>query len=309
MAKRNSTEPPDHLLEPMPGTTAERPGEFVPPPRIDIGDFFSDPEPYDFVLPGMLAGTVGAVVSPGGAGKSMYIVQAATAIAGGADLLELGMAMGRVVYLPAEDPRIALHHRFNALSKHWNKEQRDCVRRNFELYSLLGLEPDLFSSKWFDWIDSLLDGKQILFIDTLRRFHRLEENDSGEMADVIGRMESMAWKRACAIAFLHHTSKSAAMNAQGDMQQASRGSSVLVDNVRWQMYLSGASKDEAKTLGIQDEMRGYFVRAGVSKQNYGPPIKETWFHREDGGVLKPAVFSTCSLTTKKMGGRRDEAAY
>ncbi|WP_223940026.1 helicase RepA family protein, partial [Aeromonas caviae] len=38
---------------------------------------------------------------------------------------------------------------------------------------------------------------------------------------------------------LRHASKGAAMMGAGDQQQASRGSSVLVDNIRWQSYLSG----------------------------------------------------------------------
>jgi RecA-family ATPase len=120
------------------------------------------------------------------------------------------------------------------------------------------------------------------------------------MADVIGRMEAMAWKRACSIAFLHHTNKSSAMNAQGEMQQASRGSSVLVDNIRWQMYLAGCTKEEAKSFDIDETRRGYFVRTGVSKQNYGPPVAEVWMRRTDGGVLIPAEFSTSYTTAKKL---------
>lgn len=310
MATPNLSEPPDHVWPA--GTTTERPAAvvpglsvFTPPPRIDLADYFAEPEPYDFVLPGMLLGTIGAIISPGGAGKSMFAIQAATAIAGGSDLLKLGLKPGAVVYLPAEDPTIALHHRFFALSQRWNAEQRENVRENFSLYSLIGQEPDLFSETWFQWIDSLLDGKRILFLDTLRRFHRLEENDSGQMADVIGRMEAMAWKRACSIAFLHHTSKASAMLGQGDQQQASRGSSVLVDNARWQLYLSGVAKNETKKLGIDEEMRGYFVKVGVSKQNYDAPQSETIFRRTDGGVLIPAELSTSYVTAKK-GGRREE---
>lgn len=295
MAIRSLTEPP-----------ASPVNVFAPPEKIDIAEFFAEPEAFDFVLPGMLKGTVGAIVSPGGAGKSMYTVQAATAIAGGADLLGLDLKQGSVVYLPAEDPKVAIHHRFFALSKHWNDEQRESVRANFSLYSLIGQEPDLFSDTWFKWIDSLLAGKRILFLDTLRRFHKLEENDSGEMAEVIGRMEAMAWKQSCSIVFLHHASKSAAMGGQGDQQQASRGSSVLVDNIRWQAYLSGCSKDEAKKLDIQEPMRGYFVRTGISKQNYGPPVADVWMRRGEGGVLTPANLSNHFGSVKK-GAKRDEA--
>lgn len=39
---------------------------------LDLMAAFNDPPPpIDYVLPNMVAGTVGALVSPGGAGKSM----------------------------------------------------------------------------------------------------------------------------------------------------------------------------------------------------------------------------------------------
>ncbi|MEJ8667500.1 MULTISPECIES: AAA family ATPase, partial [Gammaproteobacteria] len=39
--------------------------------------FAAAPPPLDYVLPNMVAGTVGALVSPGGAGKSMLALQLA----------------------------------------------------------------------------------------------------------------------------------------------------------------------------------------------------------------------------------------
>ena len=60
---------------------------------IDILASFTElPPPIDYVLPNMVAGTVGALVSPGGAGKSMLALQLAAQIAGGPDLLEVGWA-------------------------------------------------------------------------------------------------------------------------------------------------------------------------------------------------------------------------
>ena len=51
------------------------------------------------------------------------------------------------------------------------------------------------------------------------------------------------------------------------------GSSVLVDNIRWQSYLSGMTAAEAEEWGVDDSQRPYFVRYGVSKANYGAPFK------------------------------------
>lgn len=87
--------------------------------------FTEPPPPIDYVLPNMVAGTVGALVSPGGAGKSMLILQLAAQIAGGPDLLEVGeLPTGSVVYLPAEDPPVAIHHRLHALGTHLTAAQR-----------------------------------------------------------------------------------------------------------------------------------------------------------------------------------------
>ena len=125
------------------------------------------------------------------------------------------------------------------------------------------------------------------------------------MSKIIGRMEAIAWKHDCCVIFLHHSSKSAAMGGQGDAQQASRGSSVLVDNIRWQAYMSGMSKEEAKAMKVDECERGFYVRFGISKQNYGRPFEERWFRRGEGGVLQPTLLSKV-IGTKKAKGAFNE---
>ncbi|GAB1257621.1 helicase RepA family protein [Aurantivibrio plasticivorans] len=271
---------------------------------LDIAEAFnSAPEPVDYVLPNMVAGTVGALVSPGGAGKSMLILQLAMQIAGGSDLLEIGeLNHGTVTYLPAEDPLITIHHRLHALGKHLSEEQKQLIARQMTIFPLVGVMPNIMGSQWRKELLKVADGHRLLVLDTLRRFHIEEENASGPMSLVVGAMESIAAETGCSIVFLHHASKGAAMSGAGDLQQASRGSSVLVDNVRWQAYLAGMTQAEAESLGVDNSQRGYFVRFGVSKANYGPPFKERWFRRHDGGVLKPAVLEP----TRTKGARRDE---
>lgn len=146
--------------------------------------------------------------------------------------------------------------------------------------------------------------RRLMVLDTLRRFHIEEENASGPMAQVIGRMEAIAADTGCSIVFLHHASKGAAMMGAGDQQQASRGSSVLVDNIRWQSYLSSMTSAEAEEWGVDDDQRRFFVRFGVSKANYGAPFADRWFRRHDGGVLKPAVLER---QRKSKGVPRGEA--
>ncbi len=84
--------------------------------------FAAAPPPLDYVLPNMVAGTVGALVSPGGAGKSMLALQLAAQIAGGPDLLEVGeLPTGPVIYLPAEDPA---HRHSSPPARPWGAPQR-----------------------------------------------------------------------------------------------------------------------------------------------------------------------------------------
>ncbi len=278
---------------------------FGPPAPAALYDWCLPPPEMDYVLPGLLAGTVGAIVSPGGAGKSMLALQMAISIAGGVDLLDLNVKRGQVVYLPAEDPNIALHHRFYAIAGHCSSEQMQVLYGTLAIYPVIGRDPDIFTENWFNWIYSLLDGKRVLFLDTLRRFHKRDENSGSDMAEAVARMETMAWETGCSIVFLHHASKAAAMSGLGDQQQASRGSSVLVDNIRWQMYVAGMSEKEAKDLEVDAALRKSFVRAGVSKQNYGPPVADMWLRRLDGGVLVPAESSTSYVTSKRSTQRKE----
>lgn len=211
---------------------------------------------------------------------------------------------GPVIYLPAEDPPTAIHHRLHALGAHLSAEERQAVADGLLIQPLIGSLPNIMASNWFEALKRAAEGRRLMILDTLRRFHIEEENASGPMAQVIGRMEAIAADTGCSIVFLHHASKGATMMGAGDQQQASRGSSVLVDNIRWQSYLSGMTAAEAEEWGVDDSQRPYFVRYGVSKANYGAPFKDRWFRRHDGGVLKPAVLEK---QRKSKGVRRGEA--
>jgi RecA-family ATPase len=255
-----------------------------------ITAFTEVPPPIDYVLPNMVAGTVGSLVSPGGAGKSMFALQLMIQIAGGPDLLKIAaLPTGAVIYLPAEDPVIAIHHRLHALGMHLSIEQQQLVSEQLLIEPLIGKCPNIMLLDWFDALKRAAEGRRLMILDTLRRFHAEDENASGPMTQVIGRMEAIAADTGCSIVFLHHTSKTAIAAGAGDQQQASRGSSVLVDNIRWQSYLSGMTQTEAEALGMDVGQRGHFVRFGVSKANYGAPFNECWFRRHEGGVLRPAA--------------------
>lgn len=258
-------------------------------PRLDIRKSFTvQPPALDFVLPGMISGTVGALVAQGGAGKSWIALEIGIAVAGGPDLLEIGIpAHGRVLYLPAEDPTVALSHRLYA-AREAVAGSIDHLAETLEIVPLMGRAVDLLAPAWAEAIERMATGARLMIIDTLRRFHSADENSAGEMARLLSILEGICARTGASILFLHHTSKGASLNGGGDAQQASRGSSVLVDNVRGgQLNLLGMSVDEARAHGVEAERKS-FVRLTQAKANFGAPLPDMWFKRVDGGLLIPA---------------------
>jgi len=122
-------------------------------PRDLRSAFIEPPKPLDFVLPGLPVGCVGALVSPGGVGKSMLALQLAMQIAGGPDWIGLGkLGRGTVLYLPAEDPWPVLHQRLFALGGGLDAELRANVERNLRLIPLQGSSPNVLDSHWWEAI-------------------------------------------------------------------------------------------------------------------------------------------------------------
>ncbi len=120
----------------------------------------------------------------------MLALQLAAQIAGGPDLLEVGeLPTGPVIYLPAEDPPTAIHHRLHALGAHLSAEERQAVADGLLIQPLIGSLPNIMAPEWFDGLKRAAEGRRLMVLDTLRRFHIEEENASGPMAQVIGRME------------------------------------------------------------------------------------------------------------------------
>lgn len=269
--------------------------------------FKRQPVPTDFVLPGFVAGTLGALIAPGSTGKSMLAMELATLVAG-TNMLGQDwpvMKVGNVMILAVEDPENELFNRWTELGTLMNPEQRRAGER-VRVVPMLGQRFDVMNDEHFQALLEACNGKRLLILDTMRRIHALDENDGGDMALVVGRLEEIAAATGCAILFLHHTNKAATLNGQGDAQQASRGSSVLVDNIRFQMFMVGMSKDD---MPFSDQVDPAFyktcVRVGVSKVNYGPRIGDIWLKRAAGGILVPAEFSAGSVAAKK-GRRREE---
>ncbi len=278
--------------------------------------FQQEPPELDFVWPGFLAGTVGALVAPGATGKSFWALQAAMAVACGlpeGDLLGLHPPhSGRVVYLAAEDPEPVLVRRLHAIGQHLNQAAREAIAERLAIEPIMGKRLDVMNEAHLRRVIDYGADARLIVLDTLSRIHGLDENSNSDMAQLVSALEYIADRTGAAVLFLHHTNKTSALQGQGDLQQAARGASALVDNARWAGFVAKMTEDEAKrhstgTHGrpITSEQRGYFVRFGVSKHNYAEPMPEQWYERRDGGVLLP--IELLPATQNGKGGKRGEA--
>lgn len=273
-----------------------------------LAAFKEEPRAFDFILPNFSAGTLGALIAPGGTGKSMFALQLAMSTACGEDfnhVLNLpDIKLGKVVYLSGEDGSLSIEHRIHALGKYLSKKQQKLIANNLQIRTTNHFW-DLTQPVSKKQLSKLATGKRLLILDTLSKFHHGNENSSQEMNKLLNSLEEIISETNCAILYLHHTNKFSVFNSIGDIQQASRGSSVLVDNVRWQGYLSTMSEKEAKYYQIPNTERDLYVRFGVNKSNFGRVSKPIWLIRTEEGVLKYIDLTTVEVESGDDGHDSD----
>lgn len=155
----------------------------------------------------------------------------------------------------------------------------------------------MMNPKQFQRLVEYGEGYRLIILDTLSRIHQLDENSNGDMSRLVARLEQLALCTGASVLYLHHVNKGSARDGSADQQQAARGASALIDNARWCGYITRMSEDEAKRLSdrsfdraaIGEDRRRYFIRFGISKQNYDITPVDRWFERQEGGVLRPVT--------------------
>ena len=276
--------------------------------KLDIiNAFTTEPPELDFVLPGLLRGTVGAIVATGSTGKSFLAMQLCVMLATKfhVDFLKIPVPESPTlkkdfiypVYITAEDPLEILHHRMHSIGRHVPPDLREKCRA-IEIHSALGLSPYVIrqgkngperNEEFISMLKTLFFIRDVCFIDTLSLFHAVSENSNDEMKLVIDIFKEIAKQSNTAIVFLHHTNKLSTLQGKADEQQASRGASSLVDNIRWQWNLRTMTSEEEEKK-YDEPVRHRWVLLSGSKINYDekPDIdNKIWLYRdpENRGVL------------------------
>lgn len=270
--------------------------------RIDLAQAFREKPTLDFIFPGFLSNTVGVIVAPGSTGKSMLALQLLISVALGRDIFGLFpdntvIPAGRVMLINVEDPEEIIHSRLHQFGGILNNEDIAELIEKLDVYSLQGSGFTISqkvsggvlqqSPSFLGAINAIKEASPRLVVwDTMNRLAGgAEENSNSEMGQVMSYLEQLNKQASCSSLIVHHSSKAAALQGQGGLQQAGRGASAVTDNARFQINLSGLTKEKAEELGYSEDARRTWVCMTYAKINYGAPLPDTWLRREVGGTL------------------------
>lgn len=263
-------------------------------PRVTLTASAARPD-LDFVLPGLIAGSVGMIVGQGAVGKSMLALQIGLGIAAGGDYGSIAGGLwtparsGPVTIIAGEDPPEILQERMYWLRQAAGIDDADaevidrlltvCSGDGLDLRIITKTRDGLLTGPFHDALKSICAGQRLVVIDPLAFLHDADENDNGAATHLIRVLRSIARETGATIVVLHHVSKSG--SGEREAWTAARGASALTTAVRWQVNLAPPAAGD----GVSDDERAQWVSVLVAKQNYGPSQPRRLLRRGQGGIM------------------------
>lgn len=256
----------------------------------------TDPPPADMILPGLKPGSVGLISGQGAVGKSMLTLAAILGVVTGSDLFGQWTVgnPGDVVYLYAEEDPDDLHRRLRAQTVAANlqlgRAERDRIHTAclaVDPPKLLTRRPDGVAQRTEDVIGQLearldaITNLRLIIVDPLVKFHTLEENSNGDMAQLMEFFTKWAVQYHAAVILVHHTAK----GGDGKSQDAVRGASSIVNEARWQVAVNVLDEKTAELLGIDPEQRRWHITVETPKINHAAPLPVLLLQKGPGGAL------------------------
>uniref|UniRef100_E6PSI5 Putative nucleoside triphosphate hydrolase n=1 Tax=mine drainage metagenome TaxID=410659 RepID=E6PSI5_9ZZZZ len=278
----------------------------------------------DFVLPGLLLGSVGLIVGQGAVGKTYLALHIGIGIPLGRPIAEANgealwpaQSSGKVAVILGEDPPEIVQDRLHSLRAGLQLDERDeeILDHDLEVISFTDEDDDmrlalkngsrLERGPFYETLRGFCEGRRLVIIDPLALVALgLEEKDNGDMAQAMRMLAGIARATGCAILVLHHVGKT---RDGGEDWERARGASSLTTSVRLQVNLGQLAEAECKDMGIPIDDRGMWVRVAQTKANYGAPAAPRLLRRAAGGVLRamptPMLAGAAEAQQKKQGGR------
>ena len=260
-----------------------------------------------------LRGKVSALISPGGFGKTSFIVRVALAVATGrTEVLGLPVEEQAPVWFWNQEDDLDELDRRVAAARLEAKLEWDDIPDNLYLSSGIALEKPLTlakrlsdgslgASKDLEEIISEIkrNGIGLLIMDPLQEVHEGKENANEEMRLVFAMARRIAVATGCAVLLAAHTRKPSEASSDGFAGDADslRGASSQTGVARIISTLCNMSKKDAIKHGIPETERHLYVRLDLAKSNMSLKSGEPdWYkrigvpltsHGESVGTLAP----------------------
>jgi RecA-family ATPase len=290
--------------------------------RITFAQARSKPR-LDFVLPGLLVGSVGLIVGQGAVGKTFLALHIGIGISLGRPIAEHNgealwpaQSSGKVAVILGEDPPEIVQDRLHSLRAGLQLDAREeeILDHDLEVISFTDEDDDmrlalkngsrLERGPFYETLRAFCEGRRLVIIDPLALVALgLEEKDNGDMAQVMRMLAGLARATGCSILVLHHIGKT---KEGGEDWEKARGASSLTTSVRLQVNLGPPTEAECKDLSIPIDDRGMWVRVAQTKANYGAPAATRLLRRAAGGVLRAmpmTMLAGAGALKEKKGGR------
>ncbi len=241
-----------------------------------------------------MRGFVSVLGSPGGTGKTAFVIAVALSIATGRSLLSVAKTIdlyksvhksGPVWLYNLEDPADEMDRRLSAALKHYGvdfEEVADCVyvdsgRDRPLVVTKRLLDGTLVKTPLVDELVKELKrrGITLLVIDPFVQSHTAEENRNEEMNMVMAAWGQVANDAGCAVWLIHHFRK----GGQSGDAESFRGAAAIQGAARVMSTLATMSAEEASKLGVEDGDRWQFIRRDNAKANMAPRSSDAEWYR------------------------------
>jgi len=244
-------------------------------------------------------GRVGQIIGEGGASKTMAAMQLAVSVATGVPWLATFTVAtkGRVLLIVGEEDAEEVRRRLYRVRASMGApipEPDTIVVLPLAGVPCAMLERDacknMVEAPFLPWLRGWLREHgpwSLVIVDPLSRFAGPDaEIDNAAATRFVQALESIATETRATVLVTHHTNKLA---RQGGAVQAAagRGSSALVDGVRWQCSL-GVERLAHETPEVQERL-GELVTWSHTKSNYSKRADDLLLRRDpdNGGALMP----------------------
>ena len=282
----------------------ERESVLFTPEQASVAYFLENhPPERQWILPGVLPLGVGAMFGgAGGVGKSYSTLLLAVSICLGIDFWGLGQCNpGKVMIFSAEDDRDEMHRRLHKVLdwmiaagvpfEPYDLEGRLFISDRVGKDNLMTVVRDrevqrTAMAERIARTVAQVPGVSLVILDPLSRFRGGSGNAEEEATRFVEAVESVRTYTGATVLLPVHLNKAASRS--GDTtQDAIRGSSALVDGMRWVATLSPMHETQAKERGMEPDDAKKWARFEIAKGNYSAPIPGIWLERQLGGILAP----------------------